>query len=385
MRKFIFPLLFALILSGCRHRDSNSQESLFTIIPIKAGTSIDTNLSEFASSIDYIRLETNPDCLVGSISRFVIFKDRIYMWDGRARATIFCFDIHGKFIYKIQRSGKGPGEYIGVYDMYIDERKEQIVLYDASQAKIIRYSINGEFVEEIQHILLPMAIAAYDSDSYWFYTMGSVKLAGITPLHNLLNVGKDGKTVLSSHFPFNPNLDNLLHRAFNNDNGYLTFCYSYCDTIYRIKNSEIHPFVFIDFNKSNLIKQLSRYSPAQKNERDQIINNKDFADINDVLVSDQYLFASYASSSFMSKVLYSFSTQKLFHIRNLVNDIDEVPFNFFPKKLSKGKAYLTINPLEIVELFSKNAKSGGKTIPKSLNDIKIDDNPIIAIIQLKDF
>jgi hypothetical protein len=381
----LFCCCIGIVISGCHQRNSKHNQKLFTSIPVKPGTSIDTNLSAFASSIEYVKLETRPDCLVGSISRFVIYKDRIYLWDGRSKATIFCFDIKGKFIYKIQRIGKGPGEYVGVMDMYLDDKKEQIVIFDASQAKLLKYSIDGQFVEEVPHILLPMAIAPGDSDSYWFYSMGYVKLDGTTPLHNLLRVGKDGRTVLSSYFPYNPNLDNLFQRAFNNDNGYFTFCYSYCDTVYRIKNSEIQPFVFIDFNKSDLLKQLNRLSPDQQNERNQIINNKDFADLSNVLISDQNLYASYASSSFMSKILYSFSTKKLFNIKNVVNDIDEVPLEFLPRKLTTGKVYLTVNPVDIIEQFSQSTKPSGKSIPESLKDIKADDNPIIVIIHLKDF
>jgi hypothetical protein len=87
----------------------------------------------------------------------------------------------------------------------------------------------------------------------------------------------------------------------------------------------------------------------------------------------------------MSKILYSFSTKKLFNIRNVVNDIDEVPLEFLPRKLTTAKLYLTVNPVDIIEQFSQSTKPGGKSIPESLKNIKADDNPIIAIIHLKDF
>ncbi len=80
----------------------------------------------------------------------------------------------------------------------------------------------------------------------------------------------------------------------------------------------------------------------------------------DVPASDEYLFTSYSSTiggnGLLQGILYSFQTKKIENIRNLINDIDDVPFFFIPKKLSNGKAYLTIDALEIVDHFSGNEK-----------------------------
>ncbi len=184
------------ILTACSHVDSKQKDSDYLTISVKPSTSVDTKLSDIASGIEYIRLETNPDCMMGSISRLMMFNDRFYIRDDSQYTTIFCFDKKGKFISRFERSGKGPGEYIGINCFYIDEDKEQMVIYDRRQGKILRYSINGDFVNEITGVLETNQLAAYISDSYWFYTMGSEAYVGITPVHNLLHVDKDGKTIL---------------------------------------------------------------------------------------------------------------------------------------------------------------------------------------------
>jgi len=378
--------LFSLLFPGCRRNAEDSNSAEFVTIEVELGTSNDVHLSEFATSIEYIRLETTPECLVGSIGKLIVFRDRIIIWNGKGKtATFFCFDMAGRFIYKIRNIGKGPGEYIGVQDMFFDEAKELIVVYDASQAKLLKYSLSGEFVEETKKILLPMAVESSDSETYWFYTMGFVNPPGSESQYNLMHVDQDGNTILSSHFPYIENLDRLFRQSFYKDNGYLLFSYSYCDTIYNINGSQINPFVFIDFDKSQQLKELSRLDVKKSSERNKIIQGKDFAGLQYIKASKKYFFANYANSSFLYKLFYSFQTRKLYHVRRLVNDIDGVPLYFFPKKMTDDSMLLTINPIRIIEHFDKDTNADRVEIPDALKGINIDDNPIIAVVKLKDF
>jgi hypothetical protein len=385
MKRFVFPIILGITLFSCSHSKIHKTDANFTIIPVKLGTSLDTKISEIASSIEYIKLETKPECLIGNIARLYIFQNKFIIWDGKPKATIFFFNSNGRYLFKIQRSGKGPGEYIGVQDMFVDEQNGNIVVYDASQAKIIMFSIDGNFIKEIDNTLLPMAFSAKDDSSFWFYSMGFVRVPQLETQYNLLHVAKDGRTVLSYHFPFNPNTDDFFHKSFYNDNGYFLFNYSYCDTIYSINDSNIIPFIFIDFNKSRQLEELSRIDLRLAGERSRIIQSENFARLHEVMANDKLLFIRYANSSFQYKLMYSFLTKKLLHIRYLINDIDDVPLNLHPKKLKGSKLYLTVDPIDIIEYFARSKSSDEKDIPTFLNDIRIDDNPILAILKLKEF
>ncbi len=386
-KQLAYSIFVGLVLVGCNSENSNHREKSYYTIPVKLGNSRDVYLSKIASTVSYIRLQTTKDCIVGSIVKLIKHEDRLLIWNGKRKScTIFCFDIDGNFIYKLHNIGKGPGEYVGVQDVIFDKRNEQIIIYDASQAKLIKYSFNGDYLGEIKNTLLPMAVETLDSESFWFYSMGYVHIPGSDSLFNLLRVDKDGKTIQSCYLPFRPNLDMLFHQhAFYKDNDYLLFHYSFCDTIYNINNSSVNPFVFIDFNKSQELKALNRISTFSRSERNRIIQSENFAFIHSVLASDKYFFASFSNSSFLNKILFSFDSQKAYLIKHVINDIDGVPFILSPKILSGNKMILKINPIDIIEYLNQDADITEKAIPDALKNIKIDDNPILAIITLKKF
>ncbi|MFA6126526.1 MAG: 6-bladed beta-propeller [Bacteroidales bacterium] len=68
------------------------------------------NLSEIVDHIEYVQLETKPECLIG-FGEAVIAGSNIYVRNSRP-ASLLVFDKRGKFLRQISRQGKGPGEYI---------------------------------------------------------------------------------------------------------------------------------------------------------------------------------------------------------------------------------------------------------------------------------
>lgn len=64
-------------------------------------------LSMIASKVEYIQLETHPDCLLNTNARF-FFTDSIIFVDNHV--NILKFSNTGKFLKKIGTTGRGPGE-----------------------------------------------------------------------------------------------------------------------------------------------------------------------------------------------------------------------------------------------------------------------------------
>lgn len=105
------------------------------------------SLSEITERIDYVKLETNPECLIGSGS--AIFVDRfIYIKDSRP-ARLLVFDLDGKFIRQISRQGKGPGEYtnFAYFDVSQDNR---YIAIGGIGGGVKLYTTIGEFKAEAQ-------------------------------------------------------------------------------------------------------------------------------------------------------------------------------------------------------------------------------------------
>lgn len=105
-------------------------------------------LSKLAKSVDYIALETNKDCYLGTIKVYR-FLNKLVVVNVGSNAGLFLFDLNGKFIRKIGKTGKGPGEYLQITCIQFDEENNQILVKSSGKEKIIRYSMDGSFSEGI--------------------------------------------------------------------------------------------------------------------------------------------------------------------------------------------------------------------------------------------
>jgi len=102
-------------------------------------------LSDIAESIDYIPLETRDDCLLGSINGMKFTDEYVFLM---GVGDIFQFDHQGKFIRRLFRVGKGPGECYA-RDFAIDALNSQIYVYDNFKPKYNIYNFDGEFINSL--------------------------------------------------------------------------------------------------------------------------------------------------------------------------------------------------------------------------------------------
>ena len=122
-----------------------------TIIPFAKGieTKKEIRLSEVASGIKYIPLETTAESLLGQDILDVTFVGGyLFVCD---YGKVFQFTPEGKFVRQIGRVGQGPGEYNqSVLAVAYDAAKKQIFLSDMRQGKVLVYSFDGTFIKDIK-------------------------------------------------------------------------------------------------------------------------------------------------------------------------------------------------------------------------------------------
>lgn len=95
---------------------------------------------------EVIPLETTDSSIMSLILKVVATPDRIFVltWQGDG---IYSFDRKGKFMGKLQKQGKGPGEYLNIKDFVVTEEPRQLIAYDLL-GKLIHYDWNGNFLRE---------------------------------------------------------------------------------------------------------------------------------------------------------------------------------------------------------------------------------------------
>lgn len=165
--KFVIAiLLFSVIIWGCNSRtELKDANTIIEIDPMAARERI--NISEFADSVKYIKLQTDQNCILGDIAQLIIKKRYIYVCDV-SQMVIFVFDKSGAYVAKLDKRGKGPEEYSAFAGLFVDDNEEYIEVFTRS-GELLKYSnITFDFIEKtpLEHISSNYSIKV--NDTYYF-------------------------------------------------------------------------------------------------------------------------------------------------------------------------------------------------------------------------
>lgn len=131
---------------------SDPEENLFPIIINKEKKYENKGFIDLRKlgNVEYIKLETNNDCLLPGKMRFQgasIDEDNIFISIDNER--IFRFSKKGKFINSIGRKGQGPEEFLSLSDFKINETTKNIFILDHVGRRILSFDYNGTFQKAI--------------------------------------------------------------------------------------------------------------------------------------------------------------------------------------------------------------------------------------------
>lgn len=146
-------------------------------------------LSEIASDIRYIPLETRDNCLIGGELSIGISGNDIIAADHQTR-SFYRFDTSGKFLNKIGNQGQGPGEYsVGLFYM-TDPIAKQIYIQDFGN--LFCYDFNGKFIRKITAPNLNMGVSEMLNRDYIIYS-NNLYFENKKNPHQLYVMDKNGK------------------------------------------------------------------------------------------------------------------------------------------------------------------------------------------------
>ena len=141
-RLFILSVLSAfLLLITCCKESTRNQVSLLEISP---NTPTDHDWLAIADTT-IIPLETTEECLLGQISEIYNVDSEWYILTHEN--NVLKFDKSGKYISSIGKRGNGPGEFLRINAMAINDGK--IYLIEGNQQKVCVYDTDGKWMEDI--------------------------------------------------------------------------------------------------------------------------------------------------------------------------------------------------------------------------------------------
>lgn len=148
-------------------------------------------LSDIASDIKYIPLETKDNCLIGGELSIGISGTAIIAADHQTR-SFYRFDTSGKFTNQIGRQGQGPGEYsVGLFYM-TDPVEKHIYIQDFGN--LFCYDFNGKFIKRIDTPSLNMGVSEMLNRDYIVYS-NNLYFENKKNPHQLYVIDKNGKEI----------------------------------------------------------------------------------------------------------------------------------------------------------------------------------------------
>lgn len=142
--KLLIVLIIALCSCGRKGtHETNDTGSIKVIDLFSEPESEITKVSDIATDLDYIPLQTSVNSLIKSITKIVTCNNKIYIRNNYD--DILCFDRKGNFLYKLNKTGRGPGEYTFISDF--DISSDNKILIVLASGNILVFNNTGmEFI-----------------------------------------------------------------------------------------------------------------------------------------------------------------------------------------------------------------------------------------------
>ena len=147
---FITGVIF--VMSACKSGDSSTKTGMsddngITEFIIDVTNPADISIKDLWDKIELVPLETTEECMIGSLTD-VLYRDNIYYVFDEQQSSLYLFSDDGKYIDKIHGQGRGPGEYMLLYDFEINPFTGNIELLNP-RGEILVYNQNCNFLEKI--------------------------------------------------------------------------------------------------------------------------------------------------------------------------------------------------------------------------------------------
>jgi hypothetical protein len=242
MNRIYYCLLCIVLLLACAQGEKQDIPQILINVDEEQPITLSTLFDE----IIYVPLETQQDVLVGYSLRTRVSGQKLYLLSG----GVMIFDMQtGAFLSGIYHPGRGPGEWLWANDMLVNEKEKCIELLDFRGHKVVRYGLDGQFIDEFKTDFLSVAFYKH-GEKYLFYNANSE--SSLTD-HRLIryNPVVASKKIEAQYFPIDEHLATYYHMTDNNnfvEASELSFHASPSSIIYKIdKDFNISPKYHIDF------------------------------------------------------------------------------------------------------------------------------------------
>lgn len=253
----IFWIYWSLILamflsSSCGNSSPEQTTSSHQAVDTFQSYAIDINspkvkLTNQIESIEILGLEETEASLLSDISEIFVYQDKL-LFHHKKSGDIFIFNDKGKFINRINRSGKGPEEYIQITDMWLEG--DTIAIHHRASRLVKKYDFQGNFMGALR---LPNQI-----NHMYSYQGGYVFGTNFIPMQDSIRyqwgTWKRDMSPKNRFLPYDASLDNQLNMFYsiNTVHPYgpdRLLLRAHGDSVYLLRNNLLKPIIHFDFGE----------------------------------------------------------------------------------------------------------------------------------------
>lgn len=348
-------------------------------------------LSEIATNIQYIPMETNIKCLLGQSPRIQITDHYIFI--STDMEHLYRFSRNGKFLNEIGRVGRGPGEYVKIINYIIDEKNENIYVNDSPFGKkIICYNFEGKYLQKFKLDMNSMVIEFFYNDIMFhnmYYTHREIgKQTTEIGIYN--KRGDIIKLFSSTSDPLKKYGISIIPAIGYTFQNVFHYKAPFCDTLYSISNLKIKsPEYFFDMGKA-----------GRPIDADELKNRKiqNTVAIMDICETPRFLLFTCTGEKNRQNILYNKTDRSVSNVtwRNTAGFEEDISggLPFWPYLYSdSGNEKLLVDfvlPQDLIAHmqteYSKEKSSSSiqtKTLKEMCDKMSESDNLILRIVTLK--
>lgn len=373
-------LLFLILFSYQCTSPSSSNYENDNGVQIKFSC-IESQSTSILKDINFVKLETDNDILLGDITQIEVFQDDIFIL---CSSGLYVFDLSGNYVRSIQHIGNGPGEFLSPYSFWID-KKEHVFILDRQLNRLQKYDAIGlNFVESVTMPYdSPIGFAKIPEKDIFIYYYPLRPSKGVED-NQIIIADKKGE-IISELYPGNAS-GKILHG--NNTNFYLIanklmFYPYFSNRIYEIdmNAATVHNKYALHFEDNDFPDEtiFTKYDNSGDIMKEILFGNHKWIRLIYIYeTTDNLLVKYYIEKDFYLAV---WNKTKKTTINFKYSDVKDnlgiggkfpLPIGFYNNKFIG-----IINPYDIDKDFVTNIE-----LKKILNNITEEDNPILCFYNI---
>lgn len=379
MNKISFLLIgLVLLISACRQTKQQNNNQNIQIIDIDK-LELKNPIPEVMDKIKLIPLETNNDCLIGSIKKIKVLQPYIFILD--YNNNFFAYNTNGLFLFKVTASGKGPKEISSINNFYLNNLEKYVGVYDHLKNKVFRYNFQGELIKIVDcktNLLLNIQEINMLPDGRLLLALNCIP----THKHGFIALNPEDYSRDKSYKPYlytwkTPSTDGV--RPKQTQNGAGTYIISMLsDTLYHYEDGDFIPTWVLKSKLQPASRQdinpelVSDYGDVIQRIQKQTNVSRGFQNIH---LTDSTGYTSYYYNNQPNKIFWNLKSGKGYITKD---------FGSYPNALMNFKILTTSanNFVGYVSAYDINketiAKECTSEVTQALANVREDDNPIIV-------